>query len=136
MTIRVALRHSTHYDFDRPINVAPHQIRLKPAPHCRTPIDAYSLKVSGGEYYINWQQDPFGNHIARLVFPEKMEKLHIDVELIAPMTVINPFDFFVEEYAETFPFQYDKDLKKELEPFLDAEPFSYKHLTLQTHHTV
>ncbi|MGB7389072.1 MAG: transglutaminase family protein [Pseudomonas neustonica] len=121
MTIRVALRHSTHYDFDRPINVAPHQIRLKPAPHCRTPIDAYSLKVSGGEYYINWQQDPFGNHIARLVFPEKMEKLHIDVELIAPMTVINPFDFFVEEYAETFPFQYDKDLKKELEPFLDAE---------------
>jgi len=121
MTIRVALRHSTHYDFDRPINVGPHQIRLKPAPHCRTPIEAYSLKVSGGEYYINWQQDPFGNHIARLVFPDKMEKLHIDVEVLAPMTVINPFDFFVEEYAENFPFKYSKELKHELEPYLDTE---------------
>ncbi|MEX2333993.1 MAG: transglutaminase family protein, partial [Pseudohongiella sp.] len=120
MTIRVALKHSTRYDFDRPIEVGPHQVRLKPAPHCRTPIDAYSLKITGGEYFINWQQDPFGNHIARLVFPEKISRLHIEVELIAPMTVVNPFDFFVEEYAEHFPFDYTPDLRKELAPYLES----------------
>lgn len=120
MTIRVALRHRTHYRFDKPVSVSPHLVRLRPAPHCRTPVEAYSLKVSGGEYFINWQQDPFGNHVARLVFPEKIDHLHIDVELIAPMTVVNPFDFFVEDYAEAFPFSYPKALKKELHPYLEV----------------
>ncbi|WVM88472.1 transglutaminase N-terminal domain-containing protein [Halopseudomonas pachastrellae] len=101
MTIRVALRHQTTYDFDKPVALSHTWFRLRPAPHCRTPVDAYSLKISGGEYFINWQQDPFGNHVARLVFPEKMSHLSIEVELVPPMTVINPFDFFVEEYAET-----------------------------------
>lgn len=119
MTIRVALKHSTRYDFDRPVNLSPHLVRLRPAPHSRTPIDAYSIKVSGGEYFINWQQDPFGNHLARLVFPEKVTHLHVDVELIAPMTVINPFDFFIEDYAQDFPFKYPDELKKELIPYLE-----------------
>lgn len=119
MTIRVALRHSTRYDFDKPVSVAPHQIRLRPAPHCRTPIEAYSLTIGGGEYFINWQQDPFGNHVARVVFPEKIDHLHVDVELQIPMTVVNPFDFFVEEYAEHFPFEYPAALRKELGPYLE-----------------
>ncbi len=120
MTIRVALKHTTRYDFDKPVGVSPHLIRLRPAPHCRTPIDAYSLKISGGEYFINWQQDPFGNHLARLVFPEKIDHLEVSVELLAPMTVINPFDFFVEDYAEKFPFQYPVGLQKELTPYLEV----------------
>ncbi|MCH8530254.1 MAG: transglutaminase family protein [Saccharospirillum sp.] len=120
MTIRVALKHSTHYKFDRAVNLSPHLIRLKPAPHCRTPIEAYSIKINGGPYFINWQQDPFGNHLARLVFPEKMKKLEVDVELVAPMTVINPFDFFLESYAEHVPFEYPKALKKELGPYLEV----------------
>ncbi|HCB44550.1 MAG TPA: IMP dehydrogenase [Pseudomonas sp.] len=120
MTIRVALRHQTTYDFDKPVALSPHLVRLRPAPHCRTPVDAYSLKISGGEYFINWQQDPFGNHVARLVFPEKMSHLSIEVELVAPMTVINPFDFFVEEYAEQFPFDYQEGLRKELAPYLEC----------------
>ncbi|UJJ31427.1 transglutaminase family protein [Halopseudomonas maritima] len=120
MTIRVALRHQTSYDFDKPVALSPHLVRLRPAPHCRTPVDAYSLKISGGEYFINWQQDPFGNHVARLVFPEKMRHLSIEVELVAPMTVINPFDFFVEEYAEQFPFDYQDGLRKELAPYLES----------------
>ncbi|KAA0874614.1 transglutaminase family protein [Nitrincola tapanii] len=119
MTIRVALKHSTRYDFDKPVSLSPHLVRLRPAPHCRTPIDAYSLKISGGEYFINWQQDPFGNHIARLVFPEKVEHLQVEVELLAPMTVINPFDFFVEDYAKDFPFTYEEALQKELTPYLE-----------------
>tara|TARA_R110000796_G_scaffold88986_2_gene192441 strand:+ start:45467 stop:48796 length:3330 start_codon:yes stop_codon:yes gene_type:complete len=122
MTIRVALKHSTRYDFDKAVAVAAHHIRLKPAPHCRTPIDAYSLKIEGGEHFINWQQDPFGNHVARVVFPEKIDHLYVDVELIVPMTVVNPFDFFVEDYAEKIPFEYPKALRKELGPYLEAEP--------------
>jgi uncharacterized protein (DUF2126 family) len=122
MTIRVALKHSTRYDFDKFVAVAPHQIRLMPAPHCRTPVDAYSLKVSGGEHFINWQQDPFGNHVARVVFPDKIDHLYVDVELVVPMTVVNPFDFFVEEYAEDFPFSYPESLQKELGPYLKREP--------------
>ncbi|WP_136067339.1 transglutaminase family protein [Modicisalibacter radicis] len=120
MTIRVALQHHTSYRFDRPVNLSPHLIRLRPAPHCRTPIEAYSLKIDGEPHFLNWQQDPFGNFIARVVFSEKLTRLAVDVELIAPMTVINPFDFFIESYAEHFPFDYSAALAKELAPYLEV----------------
>lgn len=118
MTIRVAIQHKTIYEFDRVINVAPHILRLRPAPHSRTHIHGYSLKVTPESHFINWQQDPFGNYQARLVFPEKMNRLEFEVEVIADMTVINPFDFFIEEYAENFPFVYDALLHEELTPYL------------------
>lgn len=119
MTIRVAIQHKTEYHFDRLVNLSPHILRLRPAPHSRTHIHSYSLKVSPEEHFTNWQQDPYGNFQARLVFPEKTKKLCFEVEVIADMTVINPFDFFVESYAEKFPFSYDKQLKKELKPYLE-----------------
>ncbi len=125
MTIRVAIQHNTLYKFDRYINLAPHVVRLRPAPHSRTPIHAYSIKVEPKEHFLNWQQDAFGNYLARLVFPERTKELSIRVEVIADMTVINPFDFFLEDYAEEFPFSYDKQTKKELKPYLEkvkAEP--------------
>ena len=105
-----SLRHSTHYRFDRLVGLSAHTVRLRPAPHCRTPISAYSLKVTPSDHFINWQQDPFGNYLARLVFPDKARELLVDVEVIADMTPINPFDFFIEESASEFPFKYDAEL--------------------------
>ena len=121
MTIRVAIHHKTYYSFDRLVNLSPHVIRLRPAPHSRTPIHSYSMKIVPETHFLNWQQDAFGNYLARLVFPEKTEKFSVEVEVLADMTVINPFDFFVEEYAEKFPFYYKKQLKKELSPYLVKE---------------
>ena len=122
MTIRVALQHRTSYQFDRFVNLGPHEIRLRPAPHCRTPILAYSLKVAPAQHFLNWQQDPYGNWVARTVFPERADRLEVVVELTADMTVINPFDFFVEAYAEQYPFIYAPALAKELLPFLETAP--------------
>lgn len=119
MSIRVAIRHKMHYDYDRMINVSPQVIRLKPAVHSRTPIHSYSLKVSPENHFINWQQDPFGNFQARVVFPEKIQHLYVDVEVIADLKVVNPFDFFVDEYAEKFPFTYEDSLLKELQPYFE-----------------
>lgn len=118
MAIRVALNHKTKYKFDRRTNLFPHILRLRPAPHSRTHIHGYSLKIEPEDHFLNWQQDPFGNFQARLVFPEKTDELSIEVEVIADMTVINPFDFFVEEYAKEYPFKYDAQLKRELLPYL------------------
>lgn len=124
--IRVALNHKTAYRFDRLVNVGPHIVRLRPAPHTRTPVESYSLDVGPGEHFLNWQQDPYGNWMARLVFEERMRELTIDVELIVDMTVINPFDFFIDEYAETFPFAYEPELEAELGPYLRvSEPGSH-----------
>ncbi len=120
MTIRVAINHRTSYKFDRPVNMSPHTVRLRPAPHSRTPIASYSLKIKPQEHFINWQQDAFGNYLARLVFPKKCTEFEVDVEVIAEMTVINPFDFFLEEYAENYPFTYPEQLKKELQPYLEV----------------
>ena len=121
MTIRVALHHKTSYQFDRPIKLSPHEVRLKPAAHARTPISAYSITVNPAEHFINWQQDPYGNYIARYVFPEKVSALDFTVDLVADMTVINPFDFFIEEYAEKFPFDYRPQQKIELSQYLAAD---------------
>lgn len=121
MTIRVALNHQTTYRFDHALNLWPHEIRLRPAAHSRTPILSYSLNVEPADHFLNWQQDPFGNWVARLVFPEKTKELKVTVDLVADMTVINPFDFFMEEYAEHFPFTYPEALGRELVPYLEKE---------------
>ncbi len=121
MAIRVALNHNTYYHFDRPVTLSPHTIRLRPAPHCRTPICSYSLKIEPANHFINWQQDAFGNFLASVVFLETTEKLSVEVEVQADMTVINPFDFFPEDYAEHFPFKYPAQLKKELHPYLEKK---------------
>ncbi|MBB5352960.1 uncharacterized protein (DUF2126 family) [Haloferula luteola] len=118
MSIRVGLHHVTEYDYDREINLGPHLIRLRPCVHSRTPVMAYSLNIEPKNHFINWQQDPFGNWVARLVFPDKTKNLKIEVDLVADMTVINPFDFFLEKSAETFPFEYDDHLAHELAPYL------------------
>jgi uncharacterized protein (DUF2126 family)/transglutaminase-like putative cysteine protease len=120
MAIRVALTHETSYRFDRRVSVSPHVIRLRPAPHSRTPIESYALKVRPDKHFINWQQDPFGNYLARLVFPDPIRELEITADLVAEMTVINPFDFFLEPHAEHYPFAYDEQLKRELTPYLEV----------------
>jgi uncharacterized protein (DUF2126 family)/transglutaminase-like putative cysteine protease len=122
MAIRVGLQHRTTYRFDRPVNLSPHEIRLRPAPHCRTAVLGYSLNVTPELCFLNWQQDPYGNWVARVVFPEPATTLEIVVDLTADLTVINPFDFFVEPYAETYPFVYAPALAKELIPFLETAP--------------
>ena len=118
MGIKVALEHRTSYTFDRLVEVYPHVVRLRPAPHSRTPIEAYSLQVEPADHFINWQQDAFGNFLARLVFPTRARSLTITVGLIADMKVINPFDFFIEEYAEHYGFAYPPELAADLEPYL------------------
>ncbi|MEJ1238941.1 transglutaminase family protein [Chryseolinea sp. T2] len=120
MSIKVAIRHKTSYTYDRPVSLSPHVFRLKPAAHCRTPILSYSLKVTPEKHFINWQQDPFGNFTSRVVFPDKTTQLAFEVEVLAEIIVINPFDFFIEDYAEHFPFAYDAQLKKELLPYFEV----------------
>ncbi len=118
MTIHVALNHRTSYFFDRPVIVTPHSIRLRPAPHCRTPIKSYSLTVRPGDHYVNWQQDPQSNFVARVNFEKPVRSLEIEVDLVAEMTVINPFDFYLEPDAEQYPFEYSPALREELKPYL------------------
>ena len=122
MGIRVALKHVTKYTYDRPVALLPHVVRLRPAPHARTPVPSYSLKVEPTPHFLNWQQDPYSNHLARLVFPKPAAELVVTVDLIADLAPINPFDFFIEEYAQEYPFRYDEALARELAPYLETLP--------------
>ncbi|SHI86903.1 DUF2126 domain-containing protein [Algibacter luteus] len=119
MALKVVISHKTLYKYDRSVALSPHIFRLRPAPHSRTPIEAYSIKIKPENHFFNWQQDPFGNYLARLTFPEKTTELSVDVEIIADLKTINPFDFFVEKYAEEFPFKYTETTQKELIPYLE-----------------
>jgi uncharacterized protein (DUF2126 family) len=120
--IRVALHHKTVYQYDRFVTLSPQTVRLRPAPHTRTPVLSYSLRIAPQEHFINWQQDPQGNFLARLVFPKPTRNFSVEVDLIAEMTVINPFDFFLEPSAEKIPFCYEDVLRRELAPFLLTAP--------------
>jgi uncharacterized protein (DUF2126 family)/transglutaminase-like putative cysteine protease len=122
MSILAGLHHVTCYQYDRPIGLGPQVVRLRPAPHCRTRVQSYSLTVTPAEHFVNWLQDPNGNWLARFVFPEKTREFTVTVDLVADMAVVNPFDFFVEPFAESFPFAYPTEFAEELAPYLDAEP--------------
>ncbi len=124
MSIHVALRHVTEYAYDRAVILSPQQIRLRPAPHCRTRLLSYSQRVTPANHYVNWQQDPQGNYVARLTFPDKVHHFRVEVDLVAEMAVYNPFDFFLEPSAEQFPFAYEEVQLRELEPFLKLEPLT------------
>src|SRR5512133_2353766 len=122
MSIHAALSHVTHYRYDRLVQLGPQVVRLRPPPHSRSTILSYSLKVEPAAHFINWQQDPFANYQARLVFPQKTTGFKVTVDLVVEMAVYNPFDFFLEPSAEQFPFRYEPLVAQELAPYLATEP--------------
>ncbi|KJF72505.1 DUF2126 domain-containing protein [Agrobacterium arsenijevicii] len=122
MAIKASIYHLTHYKYDNPVRLGPQIIRLKPASHSRTHVISHSLKVSPSNHFVNLQQDPYGNYLARFVFPEPTTEFKIEVDLVADMTVYNPFDFFVEEEATKWPFDYPQDLREDLSIYMKPEP--------------
>jgi len=124
MSIHVALHHVTHYRYDRPVTLGPQVLRLRPAPHCRSRILSYSLRVAPEKHFINWQQDPQANYLARLVFLETTNEFRIEVDLVAEMAVINPFDYFLEPHAENYPFEYESWQRDELAPYFKRQPLT------------
>jgi len=122
MAIHVALFHRTRYAYDRLVQLGPQIVRLRPAPHTRTRILNYSLKVEPEGHFLNWQQDPQSNYLARLVFPQRTREFAVEIGVVAEMSVYNPFDFFLEPAAERYPFVYDPELDHELEPFRRRAP--------------
>lgn len=120
MSIRIGLTHRTAYSYDKPISMGAQIIRLRPAPHCRTPIISYSQTIKPDEHFINWQQDPFGNYLARIIIPEKTREFSVEIDLVADMVAINPFDFFLEDSVQSTPFDYDDETKEQLKPYLQS----------------
>ncbi|MES1254983.1 MAG: transglutaminase family protein, partial [Acidobacteriota bacterium] len=124
MSIHIALNHVTHYRYDREVELSAQLVRLRPAPHCRTTILSYSQRVTPEDHFINWQQDPQSNYVARLAFEQRVREFRVEIDLVVEMAVYNPFDFFLEPESEHFPFVYNEEQLHELQPFLKTDPLT------------
>ena len=122
MSIQVALKHRTQYRYDKLVSLGPQAVQLRPAPHCRTPILSYSLQVTPADRILNWHLDAHSNYVARMLFPSKTKEFVVEVDLVADLSPVNPFDFFLEPGVENFPFAYAADLAKDLGPYLAVGP--------------
>ena len=122
MDNQVELRHRTTYRYERPVSLGPQVIQLRPAPYCATPIVSYALRVEPADHILRWQFDPLGNHLARVVFPQKVSEFIVDVTLVADMSSINPFAFLLDPGFERYPFEYPWDLAQNLEPYRKISP--------------
>ncbi len=122
MSLQVALSHRTQYRYDKAVSLGPQVIQLRPAPHCRTPILSYALKITPATHLLNWQLDPYNNHLARLLFSEKTDEFVVEVDLVAELSPFNPFGFVLEVGVQDYPFRYAPELAKDLEPYLSVEP--------------
>lgn len=131
--IYAALHHVSRYQYAQPVSLGPQTVRLRPAPHCRSLIAAYSLKVEPQHHYINWYQDHLANYLARLVFTEKVSEFKVTVDMVIQMSAYNPFDFFLEPGAERYPFAYNPTVKQELASYLQAEPLTEATPLLQAY---
>ena len=121
MGIQVALNHRTRYRYEKAVSLGPQIIQLRPAPHCRTPILSYSLNVTPSEHFLSWQRDPSSNRQARLLFPKKTSEFLVEVNLVADLSPINPFEFLLDPEVERYPFQYTQDLARDLYTYLLVE---------------
>ena len=117
--MRIRIRHHTEYRYPEPAALGPHYVRLRPAEHTRARLLAYNLTI-GPEHEIRWQQDPWGNRIARVTFDEETRARALSVTVDASFDIrpVNPFDFFVDGRCEDLPLEYPDGLIGELEPFL------------------
>ncbi|MEI6950664.1 transglutaminase N-terminal domain-containing protein, partial [Paraflavisolibacter sp. H34] len=138
MANRILIRHQTHYQYERPVYLTTHYFRLKPVAHCRMPVEIYSLAVRPANHHLHWQQDPFGNFLARVDFTGPTTELTVDVKIVGELAPVNPFDFFLEEYAGRFPFAYEASLEKDLGPYLEIAEKGplLEHWLQQTDRTV
>jgi transglutaminase-like putative cysteine protease len=120
--VRVTLRHNTSYRFDRSVVLGPHDVRLRPSAHGRTPILEYAFHVQPAGGSVHWYTDALGNRVARCLFPQPVAELRFDVELTADLAPINPFDFLLDLWSSQFPFRYPDELAIDLAPALGADP--------------
>ncbi len=97
-------------------------MRLRPASHARARVETYGLTVQP-DADVRWQQDPNGNHVARVVFPkdDRLDFMDLLVEVALDLRPVNPFDFLLEETAENVPLRYTPALLDELAPFLSLQ---------------
>src|SRR3954447_4043233 len=121
MSALISLHHVTRYAYDRPVALGPQLIRMRTEPHGRTRIALYAMQVTP-EHDERWQSDPHGNWVARCTFPDMTREFSVTIDLQAALAPVNPFDFFVEPYATTYPFALPSDLAHELTGYCDPEP--------------
>ena len=122
MSLRFALTHRSTYRYARAVGFGPQLIRLRPAPQCRTPILSYTLSIEPATHWLHWQQDPLGNFMARVLVTQPVTAFSVTVDLTAEISTVNPFDFFVEPEAATWPFTPEPWLAEQLLPYRRLDP--------------
>lgn len=114
--MKLGIRYSTEYHYERDVGFAPHEVRIFPRTDRFQRVQRLDFETEP-QAEVRFGQDIFDNTYASCRFPERSSRLHLRLAVDLDLEEKNPFRFLLDRSAEQLPLVYDTEHLPLLEPY-------------------
>lgn len=119
--MRIDIRHRTEYQFDAPVFLEPHVVRLRPRGDASQRLLSYELTIDPEPTVRAENFDLDGNVVTQAWFDGTTGHLTVETLATVETLVTDPFRFLLDEPARTLPDVYPARLRSQLAAYRKAQ---------------